>query len=50
MLAQGLDVKSIAKKLGLSSKTVHIHRANTMDKLNVDNNVKLAKYFDAESI
>jgi len=50
MLTQGLDVKSIATKLGLSSKTVHIHRANAMDKLNVDNNVKLAKYFDAELI
>jgi len=50
MLAQGMDIKNIATKLGLSSKTVHIHRANAMDKLNVKNNVKLAKYFDLEWI
>lgn len=50
MLSQGLDIKNIATQLGLSSKTVHIHRANAMDKLNVDNNVKLAKYFDSEMI
>ncbi|WP_435235876.1 response regulator [Psychromonas sp. PT13] len=50
MLSRGLDIKTIATQLGLSSKTVHIHRANAMDKLNVDNNVKLAKYFDSELI
>jgi len=50
MLAHGLEIKNIALELGLSPKTVHIHRANAMDKLNVKNNVKLAKYFNPEQI
>ena len=50
MLAQGLDIKNIALELGLSPKTIHIHRANAMDKLNVKNNVKLAKYFNSGQI
>lgn len=45
LLAQGLDVKSIAKRLGLSHKTVHVHRANAMSKLDAANNVELARYF-----
>ena len=48
MLATGLDVKAVAVELGLSHKTVHVHRANAMDKLNVSNNVELAKYFPLE--
>jgi len=50
MLAHGLEIKNIALELELSPKTVHIHRANAMDKLNVKNNVKLAKYFNSEQI
>jgi len=49
-LAQGLDVKSIAIKLGLSHKTIHVHRANAMDKLGVTNNVALAQYFESEHV
>ncbi|MGO3799459.1 MULTISPECIES: transcriptional regulator UhpA [Vibrio] len=49
LLARGLDVKSIATELGLSHKTVHVHRANAMDKLAVKNNVELAKLFSQES-
>ena len=45
LLATGFDVKSIAVELGVSHKTVHVHRANAMDKLNVKNNVELAKLF-----
>ncbi|MEZ8731106.1 transcriptional regulator UhpA [Vibrio splendidus] len=45
LLATGIDVKSIAVELGVSHKTVHVHRANAMDKLNVKNNVELAKLF-----
>ena len=50
MLAQGLDVKSVAAQLGLSHKTVHVHRANAMDKLGAKNNVELAKCFTAEAL
>ncbi|WMN88240.1 transcriptional regulator UhpA [Vibrio parahaemolyticus] len=49
LLARGLDVKAAATELGLSHKTVHVHRANAMDKLGVKNNVELAKLFLQES-
>ncbi|AYA42473.1 transcriptional regulator UhpA [Xenorhabdus nematophila] len=45
MLARGMDVKAVAAELGLSHKTVHVHRANAMSKLGVVNNVGLANYF-----
>lgn len=48
LLAHGLDVKSIATELGLSHKTIHVHRANAMDKLTVKNNVELAKLYSQE--
>ncbi|WP_394143507.1 response regulator [Vibrio atypicus] len=50
MLTRGLEIKEIAINLKLSPKTVHIHRANAMDKLNVNNNVELAKIFELEWI
>ncbi|MFG0888258.1 transcriptional regulator UhpA [Vibrio sp. CJQ_6] len=50
MLAEGLDVKTVAAQLGLSYKTVHVHRANAMDKLGVKNNVELAKLFPDELV
>lgn len=50
LLAKGLEIKDIANELELSPKTVHIHRANAMDKLNVRNNVELARCFDIEWI
>ncbi|ACY86229.1 transcriptional regulator UhpA [Edwardsiella piscicida] len=42
MLAQGLEVREVAERLGLSPKTVHVHRANLFVKLGVNNNVELA--------
>ena len=39
----------VAAELGLSHKTVHVHRANAIDKLGVKNNVELAKLFSQES-
>ncbi|MDX1301899.1 transcriptional regulator UhpA [Photobacterium sp.] len=50
MLALGLDVKAVAVRLGLSHKTIHVHRANAMDKLGVKNNVALAKCFESEAL
>ncbi|MFU2058125.1 response regulator [Avibacterium volantium] len=45
LLSKGLTVKEIAAELSLSIKTVHVHRANAMSKLNVKNNVELANLF-----
>ena len=42
-LAQGMAVKEIAAELGLSPKTVHVHRANLLEKLGVSNDVELAR-------
>ncbi|KLV04810.1 transcriptional regulator [Photobacterium aquae] len=50
MLAQGMDVKAVANELGLSHKTVHVHRAHAMDKLDAKNNVELSKHFDQETL
>jgi two-component system, NarL family, uhpT operon response regulator UhpA len=44
MLVQGMAVKEIAAELGLSPKTVHVHRANLMEKINVSNDVELARH------
>ena len=43
LLAQGQEVREIAVALGLSPKTVHVHRANLFAKLGINNNVELAK-------
>ncbi|MDX8401426.1 MAG: response regulator transcription factor [Mariprofundaceae bacterium] len=42
MLARGETPRRIAEVLHLSPKTVQVHRANILRKLNVDNAVKLA--------
>lgn len=42
MLAHGLDTKAVAQALNISVKTVHVHRANILGKLGVQNNVSLA--------
>ena len=42
-LAEGMAVKEIAAGLGLSPKTVHVHRANLLEKLGVNNDVELAR-------
>ena len=48
LLIQGFDAKEIADKLNLSFKTVHVHRANAMSKLNVKNNVELANLLNPQ--
>ncbi|MFC0323820.1 response regulator [Gallibacterium melopsittaci] len=50
LLVSGLDAKEIAEKLNLSFKTVHVHRANAMSKLNVKNNVELVNLFNQQAI
>ena len=49
MITQGYSVKLIAQHLKLSPKTIHVHRANALGKLQVQNNVQLAKFFDQKS-
>ncbi|WP_294086753.1 response regulator [uncultured Actinobacillus sp.] len=48
LLIQGFDAKEIADKLNLSFKTVHVHRANAMSKLNVKNNVELTNLLNPQ--
>lgn len=43
-LIQGKIVKEIAQSLFLSYKTVHVHRANILSKLNLTNNVDLIRF------
>ncbi|MBY8257434.1 response regulator transcription factor [Vibrio fluvialis] len=43
-LIQGKEVKEIAQALFLSHKTVHVHRANILSKLNLTNNVDLIRF------
>jgi DNA-binding NarL/FixJ family response regulator len=44
LLAEGRDIRDIAKELCISSKTVINHRTNIMQKLNCSNMVELIKY------
>lgn len=44
LLAEGRDIREIAKELCISSKTVINHRTNIMQKLNCSNMVELIKY------
>lgn len=54
LLAQGASNKVIARELGISDKTVHIHRQHIMEKAEVGSAVELAmllvqaKYLDAQ--
>lgn len=44
LLAEGKDIKDIAKDLCISVKTAINHRTNIMQKLNCSNMVELIKY------
>ena len=44
LLAEGREIRDIAKELCISSKTVINHRTNIMHKLNCSNMVELIKY------
>ncbi|MEM7114677.1 MAG: response regulator transcription factor [Chloroflexota bacterium] len=44
LLVEGFGVREIAVKLFISTKTVGVHRANLMEKLEVNNMVDLVKY------
>jgi DNA-binding NarL/FixJ family response regulator len=44
MIVAGRSNKEIALELGISPKTVSVHRTNLMSKLNVQNTVELIRY------
>lgn len=44
MLAEGKSSKEIGYELGLSSKTVNVHRANIMERLRITDTASLARY------
>ena len=50
LLAEGLSSKEIASKLGLSSKTVDVHRKQIMDKLGLHSVAELTKFAIREGI
>lgn len=47
---EGLDAKSIGRHLGISPRTVEIHRANAMGKLQARNGVHAAVLFDRQKL
>jgi DNA-binding NarL/FixJ family response regulator len=44
LIAEGKTSRTIARKLGVATRTVETHRANMMAKLDVDNAAALARY------
>ncbi|NRN27938.1 response regulator [Photorhabdus heterorhabditis] len=44
LLINGINVKTIAEQLNLSPKTVHVHRANILGKLQCDSTIDLVHY------
>jgi DNA-binding NarL/FixJ family response regulator len=44
MLAEGNSVKEISILLGLSAKTVEVHKSTMMEKLGIHNKVQLVMY------
>ncbi|MBI6549405.1 response regulator transcription factor [Xenorhabdus lircayensis] len=44
LLVNGFSVKKIAEQLELSPKTVHVHRANILSKLQCDSTIELVHY------
>lgn len=50
LLAEGLSVRSIASRLGISPKTVEAHRRNIMEKLEIGSISELVKFAIREGI
>jgi FixJ family two-component response regulator len=44
-VAKGLVTKEISKRLGISSRTVDVHRSRIMQKLEIESPLQLAKIF-----
>ena len=50
MIAEGKSVSDIAQRLSLSAKTVSTHKANLMQKLNLDTTGELIRYAIAHGL
>jgi DNA-binding NarL/FixJ family response regulator len=50
LLAQGLSIKEVAARLGLSVKTADVHKSNLMRKLDLHNRSDLIKYAIQEKL
>jgi len=50
LLASGLTVKDIGKRLSLSIKTVSTYRCRVLEKLNLENNAQLIRYALKEGV
>lgn len=44
LLVTGISVKALAEQLSLSHKTVHVHRANILSKLNCETTIELVHF------
>jgi DNA-binding NarL/FixJ family response regulator len=44
LLAEGNSVKEVSILLGLSAKTVEVHKSNLMERLGIHNKVQLVMY------
>jgi DNA-binding NarL/FixJ family response regulator len=44
LVAEGYSSRQIAETLGISPKTVDVHRTNLMRKLNLHNRVEITRY------
>lgn len=44
MIAEGKGYREIGDALSISAKTVNVHRANIMKKLNIENQIDIVKY------
>jgi DNA-binding NarL/FixJ family response regulator len=44
LLVAGMSVKAIAEQLDISHKTIHVHRANLLEKLNCETTVDLVHF------
>ena len=50
MLANGLSVKAISKRMGISVRTVEFHKAGIMEKLGLKNASGLTKFALAQGL
>lgn len=50
LIAEGFSNKEISRKLNISSATVHVHRSNIMQKLNIHKQAGLIRYAIKEGI